>query len=289
MTTMREPPIDLAASNRAETNWRPRVGDVSRNAPSNIIDLTPGAGTAAGLGWLPANLSTDAIGDAVDNFSRPASFGQNSGHTAPSPTPTNGGGVSAPSSASPLQVSQPNSLLTAATIPTGQPALVQTANASFVNLASPAASSPSSTFTDLPPGITDPTNYPPENALAVGPNYVVTSESAIIEWTNLTNNQTTTESLYTLFSGEPNSGTTQSLLDSRALYDSATGLYVLSAIQYDTSGQINIDVATSADPSQGWTVSTLLTGSTSTDMNGLAFGQGNIYLTSQVAGGETDS
>ncbi len=35
-------------------------------------------------------------------------------------------------------------------------------------------------------GITDPNNYPPENALAVGPGFVVMAESSDVEWTNLT-------------------------------------------------------------------------------------------------------
>ena len=48
--------------------------------------------------------------------------------------------------------------------------------------------------------------------------------SARLHWTNLSTNQTNSGSTYTLWASAPNNGTTQSLLDSRALYDSASGL-----------------------------------------------------------------
>ena len=49
-------------------------------------------------------------------------------------------------------------------------------------------------------GISDPTNYPPQNALAVGPQYIVTAESSRYEVTNLTGGAATTGSLFSLFS-----------------------------------------------------------------------------------------
>ena len=141
-----------------------------------------------------------------------------------------------------------------------------------------------STFTNLPPGMTDPSNYPPQNALAVGPGFVVAAETRTSSGRIAQPNQTTDESLYALFAGAPKFGTTLSLLDAHAVYDNATGQYVLCAIEYDTGGQINIDIATTTNPSNGWTVATLLTGSTTTDMPGLSVGQGNIYVPSQITG-----
>ncbi len=109
------------------------------------------------------------------------------------------------------------------------------------------------------------------------------------QWTDLTTQQTTTESLYTLFAGLPNFGNISSILDTRLVYDAANGLYVLEgAIYYNNSNNIDLVIATSANPSAGWTVATLATGSTSTDMPGLAVDGANVYLSAQVSGGTTE-
>ena len=142
-----------------------------------------------------------------------------------------------------------------------------------------AASSVAASFS----GISDPTNYPPQNALAVGPQSIVTAESSRYEVTNLTGGAATTGSLFSLFSSL---GTTldNSTYDPRAAYDSSTGRFVLIVNNIQPGGSTNIDIAVSNDsnPTDGWSVASLDTstgGTTQSDMPDLSVTGGNIYLT----------
>jgi hypothetical protein len=142
-----------------------------------------------------------------------------------------------------------------------------------------AASSVAASFS----GISDPTNYPPQNALAVGPQSIVTAESSRYEVTNLAGGAATTGSLFSLFSSL---GTTldNSTYDPRAAYDSSTGRFVLIVNNIQPGGSTNIDIAVSNDsnPTDGWSVASLDTstgGTTQSDMPDLSVTGGNIYLT----------
>jgi hypothetical protein len=108
-------------------------------------------------------------------------------------------------------------------------------------------------------GISDPTNWPPENGLAAGPANVVMVESSKIEWTNLTGGAAVNESLYTLFASL---GASQrnSLLDDRVAYDSVNNRFVVMAEDLG-SNESNIDIAVSKDsnPNDGWYVGSINT------------------------------
>ncbi|MBV9432191.1 MAG: phosphoesterase, partial [Hyphomicrobiales bacterium] len=143
---------------------------------------------------------------------------------------------------------------------------------------------PQTTVTTSFSGISDPTNWPPENGLAVGPAYVVMVESSKIEWTNLTGGAAFNESLYTLF-GSLSASQRNSLLDARVAYDSVNGRFVVMAMNLGTN-ESNIDIAVSKDsnPNDGWyvgSVSSLLTingAVTQADMPYLSVDGNNIYV-----------
>jgi hypothetical protein len=131
-------------------------------------------------------------------------------------------------------------------------------------------------------GISDPGNWPPQNALAVGPYYAITAESSQIEWTNLSTGVTSTpESFYALF---PFAGVS-SIYDARLAYDASNGNYVLSAIQLNTDGSYSLDFAVTHDPSAGWSVAYVNVGqpisgtATDPDVPVFSVGGGVIYAT----------
>jgi len=140
-------------------------------------------------------------------------------------------------------------------------------------------------------GITDPTNNPPENALAVGPSYVVMAESSKIEWTNLSGGAAFTESLYTLFS-PLGASATNSLLDARVVFDSVNQRFVVMAENLGTNlSNIDIAVSKDANPNDGWYVgsfNSLLTinGDVTTyaDMPYLSVDGKNIYVSENQYG-----
>ena len=133
-------------------------------------------------------------------------------------------------------------------------------------------------------GISDPGNYPPENALAVGPESIVTAESVPYEVTNLSGGAATTGSQFQLFSSL---GPTldNSVFDTRTAYDSSTGRFVLIANNLQPGGTAtNIDIAISKDsnPADGWFVGSIDTsngGTTQSDMPCLSVNGGNICIT----------
>ncbi len=134
-------------------------------------------------------------------------------------------------------------------------------------------------------GISDPNNYPPQNALAVGPQYTLTAETTHYEVTDLTGNAATTGSLYTLFSSLGGS-LDNSVYDPRAAYDPSTGRFVLIANNIQPSGSTNIDIAVSNDsnPADGWSVGSIDTSSaglTQSDLPDLSITgiDGNLYIT----------
>ena len=140
-------------------------------------------------------------------------------------------------------------------------------------------------------GISDPTNTPPENGLAVGPNYIVMAETSHFLVTDLKGNVNTAAtgngSLSSLFA-PLGSTLDNNLLDARVAYDASTGRFVLIALNFQPGGgnfATNIDIAVSKDsnPADGWSlasIATTLSGTTQSDMPYLSVGGGTIYLSS---------
>jgi hypothetical protein len=145
-------------------------------------------------------------------------------------------------------------------------------------------------------GISDPSSYPPHNALAVGSNYIVMAEGSRIEWSNLTGGASTIQSVYQFF--KPLGTTaTNALFDPRATYDSVNGRYIVTMDNIGSNGTIsNIDIAVSktSNPNDGWYFSSLNTSLTingkltSSDTPVVAVDGSNIYITApqyNVSGG----
>ncbi len=157
---------------------------------------------------------------------------------------------------------------------------------SVVDIVPPPPPPGTASVTALFSGLSDPTNYPPENGLAVGPGNVVMAETTKYEITNLAGGAATTGSLYTLFTSL-GSTLDNSVLDARIAYDSSTGRYVLIAENFQPGGgnfKTNIDIAVSKDsnPADGWYVASIDTsnnGTSQSDMPYLSVGGGNIDLT----------
>ncbi|RTL76441.1 MAG: phosphoesterase [Bradyrhizobiaceae bacterium] len=145
-------------------------------------------------------------------------------------------------------------------------------------------------------GISDPSSYPPHNALAVGSNYIVMAEGSKIEWSNLTGGASTTQSVYQFFKSL-GSTATNALFDPRIAYDSVNGRYIVTMDNIGSNGTVsNIDIAVSKDsnPNDGWYFASLntsltLNGSlTSSDTPVVSVDGTNIYITApqyNVSGG----
>ncbi|EKS28269.1 beta strand repeat-containing protein [Afipia felis] len=145
-------------------------------------------------------------------------------------------------------------------------------------------------------GISDPSSYPPHNALAVGSNYILMAEGSKIEWSNLTGGASTTQSVYQFFKSL-GSTATNALFDPRAVYDSVNGRYIVTMDNIGSNGTVsNIDIAVSKDsnPNDGWYFASLntsltLNGSlTSSDTPVVSVDGSNIYITApqyNVSGG----
>ena len=136
-------------------------------------------------------------------------------------------------------------------------------------------------------GISNTSSFPPHNGLAVGPNNIVMAEGSRIEWTNLTGAAATLQSIYQFFS--PLGPTaTNSLFDTRCVYDSVNQRYIVTADNIGANGTIsNIDVAVSKDanPNDGWYFASLNTSLTingqltSSDQPTVSVDGTNIYIT----------
>lgn len=135
-------------------------------------------------------------------------------------------------------------------------------------------------------GISSTSTYPPHNALAVGPGYVVMAEGSRIEWTNLTGGVATVQSVYSFFS--PLGATaTNSLYDPRCIYDSASGRFIIIMENLGSNGAVSsIDIAVSKDsnPNDGWYFSSLNTAltingqATASDRATVSVDANNIYI-----------
>jgi hypothetical protein len=118
-------------------------------------------------------------------------------------------------------------------------------------------------------GISDTADYPPHNALAVGPNNIVMLEGSRIEWTNLTGGSPTLQSKYQFF-GSLGSAATNALFDPRAVYDPINQRYIVTIDNLGPNGatsNINIAVSKTSNPNDGWNFASL---NTSLTINGQA-------------------
>jgi hypothetical protein len=136
-------------------------------------------------------------------------------------------------------------------------------------------------------GLSVTSTYPPNNGLAVGPNYIVMMEGSRIEWTNLAGGSPVPQSVYSFFS--PLGATAASSLNHpRCVYDSINQRYIVIMDNSPSGHTIsNIDIAVSKDsnPNDGWYLASL---NTSITINGqltaadspmLSVDGTNIYIT----------
>jgi hypothetical protein len=259
---------------------------VSFVTPSDVNNMTNTV--ASGDAWLGANIMAYAAWAQANNSLLVITFDEGDDGEYPNQIATIVLGAGVPAGVLNNQAANQYALLATIQDLYGLAPIGETGTAPILDLYSATPTVASSLVTNQVPGISDSTNWPPQNALAVGPNFVVTSETSRLQWTNLSTNVTTSQSLYSVFASAPNAGDVKSLLDTRFAYDSASGLYVGIALVYHVStGNIDIDIATTTNPDNGWSVATLATGSTSTDMPGLSVDGSNVVITAQVSGGTT--
>ncbi|KAA3448792.1 hypothetical protein C7I87_20655 [Mesorhizobium sp. SARCC-RB16n] len=145
----------------------------------------------------------------------------------------------------------------------------------------------SSQINTLLSGISDTSSDPPHNALAVGPNNIVTAEGSRIEWTDLSGGTANLQSVYQFF-GSLGPTATNALFDPRAAYDSVNQRYVVTIDNIGSNGAIsNIDIAVSRDsnPNDGWYFYSLNTSLsingqlTAADQPTVSVDGANIYIT----------
>jgi hypothetical protein len=150
----------------------------------------------------------------------------------------------------------------------------------------------SSQINTLLSGISDTSSDPPHNALAVGPNNIVTAEGSRIEWTDLSGGTANLQSVYQFF-GSLGPTATNALFDPRAAYDSVNQRYVVTVDNIGSNGTIsNIDIAVSRDsnPNDGWyfySLNTSLTINgqlTAADQPTVSVDGTNIYITAPQYG-----
>jgi hypothetical protein len=248
-----------------------------------------GGGIPAGDAWVQANLSAYAAWAQANNSVLIVTFDEN--NTNPAVTYPNhvaaivvGGGV--PAGAVNDSPADPYSLLATIESLYGAAAIGNSAGVSALNFYSSTPARASASVTRSFSGLSDPTNNPPQNALAVGPNYIFTAETTHYAITDLSGNPIVSNgSLYSFFS--PLGGTLDNLLlDARAAYDSSTGRYVVIANNFQPGGgnfatNINIAVSVDSNPADGWYLASIDTSNGSTtqsDMPYLSVSNGKIYI-----------
>ena len=132
---------------------------------------------------------------------------------------------------------------------------------------------PSSSIGTSFAGISDLSDDPPDNGLAVGPGNIVMAEGQRVEWTNLAGTAATNMSAYSFF--PPPGGASSwvgSLKDTFSAYDAVSNRYVYSSENlnpHTSPGSTNEMLAVSKDsnPNDGWYFGSI---STSVTINGVA-------------------
>ena len=260
----------------------PTVAFVMPNAQDDMHDGTVVEGDA----WLNANLGAYAQWAKDNNSILIVTFDENDDRN-PNRVATIvvGAGVAAGTNDQPANH---YALLRTIESMYGLPLLGATSGAPVLNFYNTSSAMSSSQILTSFSGISDPNNYPPQNALAIGPAYTLSVESSKVEWTDLSGGGSKTDtSLYSIFSSlDPTQ--VNALFDARTVYDGVNNRFVLTAANLNKDGSTNIDVAVSKDsnPNDGWNVGSLNTSLmlngqlTSADMPYLSVDGKNIYITS---------
>jgi hypothetical protein len=252
-------------------NQLPTVSFVIPNVQNDMHSGT----ITQGDQWLSTNLSAYADWAKTHNSLLVVTWDEDDGHTVNQiATIVVGAGVQAAQNS---QTVNHYSLLHTIENAYGLPGLTSNdINAPLLNLGSappppppppppPGSSEVETRFS----GISDTSDYPPHNALAVGPNNIVMLEGARIEWTNLTGGSPTLQSKYQFF-GSLGSAATNALFDPRAVYDPINQRYIVTIDNLGPNGatsNINIAVSKTSNPNDGWNFASL---NTSLTINGQA-------------------
>lgn len=272
-------------------NQLPTVSFVIPNLNDDMHDGT----VAQGDQWLSTNLSAYATWAQANNSLLIVTFDESDSSSSNQiPTIIVGDGIPVGQS---TQALNHYSLLHTIENMYGLPGLTSNdINAPAINFSAVSPPAVTSEIETQFSGISDPSSYPPHNALAVGSNYIVTAEGSKIEWSSLTGGASTTQSVYQFFKSL-GSTATNALFDPRAVYDSVNGRYIVTMDNIGSNGTIsNIDIAVSKDsnPNDGWYFASLntsltLNGSlTSSDTPVISVDGSNIYITApqyNVSGG----
>ena len=264
---------------------------VSFISPNDADNMTPtsdnGGGVPAGDAWVQANLAAYAAWAQANNSLLIITFDENNTNPAvtyPDQIATIVVGAGVPAGVTNGSQADTYSLLNTIQSLYGLTPVGVSAGAPALDFYSATPPTATSTVTTSFSGISDPNNYPPENALAVGPQSILTAESVPYEVTDLTGGAATTKSQFQLFSSL---GTTldNSVFDTRAAYDSSTGRFVMIANNLQPGGtSTNIDIAVSRDsnPADGWYIGSIDSsqgGTVQSDMPYLSVSNGNLYIT----------
>ncbi|WP_195179097.1 S-layer family protein [Mesorhizobium sp. INR15] len=132
---------------------------------------------------------------------------------------------------------------------------------------------PSSSIQTTFTGLSDLSDDPPDNGLAVGPGGIVMAEGQRVEWTNLAGAAATNMSAYSFF--PPPAGANSwvgSLKDTFSAYDAVNNRFVYSSENlnpHSSPGSTNevFAVSKGSNPNDGWYFGSI---STSTTINGVA-------------------
>jgi hypothetical protein len=272
-------------------NQLPTVSFVIPNVQDDMHNGT----IAQGDQWLSTNLSAYANWAMTHNSLLVVTWDENDGSTGNQiPTIIVGDGIPAGQNS---QTVNHYDLLHTIENAYGLPGLTSNdINASLLNLGSAPPPPSSSEIDTLFSGISDTSDYPPHNALAVGPNNIVMLEGSRIEWTNLTGGSPTLQSKYQFF-GSLGSAATNALYDPRAVYDPINQRYIVTMGNLGPGGATsNIDIAVSktSNPNDGWNFASLNTfltingQATVSDVPVVSVDGTNIYITApqdNVSGG----
>ncbi|MGY0572776.1 Ig-like domain-containing protein [Bradyrhizobium sp. RDM12] len=268
----------------------PTVSFVSPNDADNMTPTSDnGGGIPAGDAWVQANLSAYVAWAEANNSLLIVTFDENNTNPAvtyPDHVAAIVVGAGVPAGVVNDSPAGPYSLLATIESLYGAAPIGASAGVPALNFYSATPPTSSTSVDHSFSGLSDPTNTPPQNALAVGPSYIFTAETTHYEITDLSGHIIVSNgSLYSLFS--PLGATLDNnLLDARATYDSSTGHYVVIADNFQPgTGNFatNIDIAVSVDsnPNDGWYLASIDTSNGSTtqsDMPYLSVSNGKIYI-----------
>jgi hypothetical protein len=261
----------------------------------NVNDDMHNGTVAQGDQWLSTNLSAYANWAMTHNSLLVVTWDEDDGSSSNLiPTIVVGAGIPAGQNS---QTVNHYSLLHTIENAYGLPGLTSNdINAPLLNLGPATPPTGSSEIDTQFSGISDTSDYPPHNALAVGPNNVVMLEGSKIEWTNLTGGSPTVQSKYQFFSSL-GAAATNALFDPRAVYDPINKRYVVTIDNLGPNGATsNIDIAVSktSNPNDGWYFASLNTTltingqTTVSDTPVVSVDGANIYITApqyNVSGG----